>query len=89
MALQAIGNFRMWSGFQRVMVFMGCSGQIIVVLAVGAIVGVVMSQTSGAICVGRLTSKVFVIFTEHRRVISGVLLVYKAVIQLGGLASGW
>ena len=71
------------------MVFMGCSGQIIVILVVEAVVGVVMSQMLGAIWVGRLISEVFLIFTEHLRVMSGVLFVYRAIMQLGGLASGW
>ena len=68
---------------------MGCSGQIIVVLVGEAVVGVVMSQTSGAIWVGRLISEVFLIFKEHLRAISSVLLVYRAVVQLDSLASGW
>ena len=68
---------------------MGWSGQIIVILVVEAVVGVVISQMSGAIWVGRLISKVFWIFTEHLRVMSSVLFVYRAVMQLGGLASGW
>ena len=89
MALQAVGNFRVCSGFQRLMVSMGRAGQISVVVAGGACVGVVISQTSGAICVGRLVSKAFVTFTEQWAVISDRLLVYRAVMQLGGLASGW
>ena len=68
---------------------MGWSGQIIVILVVEAIVGVVISQMSGAIWVSRLISEVFWIFTEHLRVMSSVLFVYRAVMQLGGLASDW
>ena len=47
------------------MVFIGCAGHISVVVAGVAVVGVVISQTSGAICVGRLVSKAFVIITEQ------------------------
>ena len=47
------------------MVSIGCVGHISVVVTGVAFVGVVISQTSGAICVGRLVSKAFVIFTEQ------------------------
>ena len=45
-------------------------------------------QTSGDICVGKLTSEVFLICNEHCEVMSAVLLAYKAATHDGGLARG-
>ena len=58
----------------------------VVVTAEGAVVNI---QTFGAICEGILTSEVFLICNEHLVEILAVFLVYKAVVQDGGFASGW
>ena len=59
---------------------------IVVVTAEGAVVKI---QTLGARCEGILTSKVFLICTEHLVEILAVSLMYKAVMQDGGFVSGW
>ena len=51
--------------------------------------GIVRIQASGDICVGRSTSKVFLICNEHCEVISAGLLAYKAETHDGGFAKGW
>ena len=48
-ALQAVGSFKMCTGFQIGMVSMGLSGHINVIVFAGAVTGVVSIQTSGAI----------------------------------------
>ena len=59
---------------------------IVVVTAEGAVVNI---QTFGVIFEGILTSEVFLICNEHLVEILTVCLVYKAVMQDGGFASGW
>ena len=59
---------------------------IVVVTAEGAVVKI---QTLSASCEGILTSEVFLICNEHLVEILAAFLVYKAVMQDGGFASGW
>ena len=59
-----------------------------VVLA-GAESGVMRIQTSGGICIGGLTSEVFLICNKHCVAISAGLLVYTAETHDGGFAKGW
>ena len=54
----------------------------------GAVASVVSIQTSGAIWVGRLVVVVLHICKEHLEAISVLLFAYRAVMQVGGLASG-
>ena len=88
MALQAIGSLNMCTGFCIVMVSMAFSGHISVMVFARAAIGVVRIQTSGAIWVGKLVIDAFHICSEHFKVISTVLLVYRAAIQDGGFANG-
>ena len=64
-------------------------GQIRVIVVVTAEGVVVNIQTFGASCDGMLTSEVFLILSEHLLDILAAFLVYKAVVQVGGFASGW
>ena len=57
-----------------VMFSVAFSGHINVIMIVGAEIGVMRIQTSGDICVGKLTSDVFLICYEHCEVIPAVLL---------------
>ena len=57
-----------------------------VVTAGGAVVNI---HTLGAICLGILTLWVFLIFSEHQAEMLAAFLVYNAVIQVVGFASGW
>ena len=70
------------------MVSMAFSGHIIMMVLAGVESGVVRIQTSGVIWVGRFTSDAFLICNEHCKVISAVLLAYRAVTQDGGFAKG-
>ena len=81
MALQAIGNLRMCTGFLTVIVSVAFSGHINVM--------VVRIQTSGDICVGRFTPEIFLIRNEHCAAISAGLFAYRAEIHDGGFAKGW
>ena len=71
------------------MVAMGLSRQINVIVFIGAVTGVVSIQTSGAIWVGKLVVLVLHICKEHLEAMPVLLLVYRAAMQDGGLASGW
>ena len=71
-----------------VMVSVAFSGHISVMVLVGVESGVVRIQTSGDICVCKLTSDVFLIGTEHCEVISALLLAYRTVTHDGGFAKG-
>ena len=55
----------------------------------GAASDVVRFQTSGDTWVGRFIPDAFCICSEHFKVISTVLLAYRAAIQDGGFAKGW
>ena len=46
-------------------------------------------QTFGAIWDGMVMSEVFLICNEYLEVMLATFLVYKAEVQVGGLASGW
>ena len=67
-------------------VSMAFSGHISVMVFAGATSGVVRIQTSGATWVGRFMPDSFHICNEHFKVISAVLLAYRAAIQDGGFA---
>ena len=75
-------------GFWIGMVSMGFSRHINVMVFVGAVIGVVRIQTSGAIWLGRLVIEALHICNEHLEAISTLLLAYRAAMQDGGLASG-
>ena len=62
-------------------VSMAFSGHISIMVLVGAESGVVMIQTSGDIWVGKFTS-------DACKVISAVLIAYRAVTQDGGFDKG-
>ena len=64
-------------------------GQIKVMVLVGVENAAVRIQTFGAIRDGMLMSEVFLICNEHLEVMLAKFLVYKAEVQVGGLASGW
>ena len=68
------------------MVSVAFSGHIRVMVLAGVESGVVRSQTSGDICVGRYTSEVFLICNKHCEVISAGLLAYRAETHDGGFA---
>ena len=89
MALQAIGNLRMCTGFLTVMVSVAFSGHINVMVLAGAESGVMRIQTSGDICVGSFIPKIFLICNKHCVVISAMLLAYRAETHDGGFAKGW
>ena len=78
----------MYIGFWIGMVSMGFSGHISVMVFVGAVTHVVRIQTSGAIGLGRLVIEALHICSEHLEAISTLLLIYRAAMQDGGLASG-
>ena len=86
MALQAVGNLRMFTGFLMVMVSVAFSGHINVMVLAGAESGVMRIQTSGDICVGGFISEVFLICNKHCLVISAELLAYRAETHDGGFA---
>ena len=88
MALQAIGNLRICTGFLMAMVSVTFSGHISMTVLAGMESGVVRIQTSGDICVGKFTSEVFLICNEHCEVISAELVDYRAVTHDGGFAKG-
>ena len=64
-------------------------GQIRAIVLAGVETGVVRIQTFGTICVGMLTSKVFLICNEHWEEMLARFLAYKAEIHVGRFASGW
>ena len=63
-------------------------GQMSVIPDGTAVVGKVIIQTLGAIDVGMLTLLTFLICSEHLFWILAFSLVYKADMQVGGLANG-
>ena len=71
-----------------VMVSVAFSGHISMMVLAGVESGVVRIQTSGDICVGKLTSDVFLIYNEYCEVICAVLLAYRAATHDGGFAKG-
>ena len=71
-----------------VMVSVALSGHINVMVLAGIESGVMRIQTSGDICVGRLTSEVFLICNKHHEVIPAGFLVYRAETHDGGFAEG-
>ena len=79
----------MCTGVWMGMVAMGLSGHINVIVFVGAGTGVVSIQTSGPIWVGKLVVVVLHIYKEYVEAMPVLLLVYRAAMQDGGLASGW
>ena len=88
MALQAVSILRMCTVFLTVMVSVAFSGHINVIVLAGAESGVKRIQTSGDVCVGRFTPKVFLICNEHCKVIPAGLLTYTAETHDGGFAKG-
>ena len=89
MALQAIGSFSTCSGCLIGIVSMGFSGDIRLMVSVGAEVGVVSIQTSGVICVGRGMAVDLCSCREHFDFMLAALLAYRAVMHVGGFAKGW
>ena len=75
-------------GFWIGMVSMGFSRHINVMVFVGAVTGVVRTQTSGATWVVGLVIEALPICSEHLEAISALLLTYRAAMQGGGVASG-
>ena len=71
------------------MVAMGLSRHINVIVFIGAVTGVVSIQTSGAIWVGKWVVVILCICKEHLEAMPVLLLVYRAAMQDGGLASSW
>ena len=69
--------------------FIVSPGQMRVTVVVTADGAPVKIQTFGASCEGILTSELSLICNEHLVEILAVFLAYKAVMQEGGLASGW
>ena len=67
---------------------MGFSGHIKVTVLIRAVAGVVRIQTSGVIWVGRLVVVVLHSCKEHLEAMPVLLLVYRAAMHVGGLASG-
>ena len=74
-------------GFFTLINCVGSPGQIRAIVVLTA-EGAGNIQIFGTICEGILTSEVFLICNEHLVEILAVFLVYKAVIQDGGFASG-
>ena len=72
-----------------VMVYVAFPGHNNVMVLAGVESGVMRIQTSGDICVGRFTSKVFLICNEHCEVISAGLLAYTVVTHNGRFTKGW
>ena len=87
-ALQAGGSHKMSIGFFAVINFIVSPGQISVMVIVTAEGAVANIHMLGAICEGILTVWVFLIFSEHQADMLTTFLVYNAVIQDGGFASG-
>ena len=56
-------------------------------MLIGAVAGVVSIQTSGVIWVGRLVVVVLCYCKEHLEAMPVLLLVYRAAMHAGGLAS--
>ena len=88
-AMQAGGSCNMWMGFCTVINFVVSSGQMKVIPFVTAEGAEGSIQTFGAIDEGMLMLYAFLICSEHLVVMLAVFLVYRAVMQDGGLASSW
>ena len=78
----------MCTGFCIVIVSVAFLGHINIMVFAGAVCCAVRIQTSGATWVGRFIPGVFHICNEHFKVISAVILAYRAAIQNGGFAKG-
>ena len=88
MVLHAGCSQSMWMGVLG-MIDPGASpGQMSVIPDGIAVIGEVIIQTLGAIDVGMLTLLAFLICSEHLFWILSLSLVYKADMQVDGLASG-
>ena len=79
----------MWIGLFIIIDFVVSPGQMSVTAVVIAEVGVGSIYMLGASWVGILMSWVFFICNEHLAEMLHVFLVYRAVMQDGGFASGW
>ena len=84
--LQAVGSLSMCTGFCIVIVSMAFLGHINVMVFAEVASVVVRIQTSGVTWIGRFMPDVFHICNEHFKIISTVLLAYRAAIQDGGFA---
>ena len=89
MALQAVGSFSMCIGCWMAIISMGFSWYIRVIVLTWTVTGVVSIQTSGVIWVGRTVVVILHNYKEHLDAMPALLLVYMAVMHVGGLASGW
>ena len=67
--------------------FLGFSGHIKVTVLIGTVAGVVSTQTSGVIWVGRLVVVVLHNCKKHLEAMPVLLFVYRAAMHMGGLAS--
>ena len=79
----------MWTGLSTLMNVVAFPGQIRVIAFAGAESGVVRIQTFGAICVGMITSEVFLTCSKHHIEILARFLGYKAEVHVGGFTNGW
>ena len=75
MALQAVGSFRMCTGFWMGMVAKGLSGHINGIVFVGAVTDVVSILTSGDIWVDKMVVLILHICKEHLEAMPVILLV--------------
>ena len=80
-----MGSFNMCISCQIGTVSM--SGHIRATAFIGAVASVVSIQTSGVIWVGRFVVVVLCNCKEHLEVMPVLLLVYRAAMHMGGLAS--
>ena len=85
--LHVSGNHKIWMGFFTVINFVVSPGQMRVIVDVTVEDAEISIHTFGAICEGILMLWVFLICSEHLVEMVVVFLVYKVVIQDGGLAS--
>ena len=88
-ALQAGASHKMWMGFCTVINFVVSPGQMRVIPGVTVEDAEVSIYTFGAIDEGMLMLWAFLICSRHLVVMLTVFLVYRAVMQNGGLASSW
>ena len=87
MRLHAGCNQSMWMGVCGMSDLDASPGQMSVIPDDTAVIGEVIIQTFGAIGVSMLTILAFLICSEHLLWILALSLVYKADMQVGGLAS--
>ena len=85
-ALQAVGSFNMHISCQIGIVSMDFSGHIRATVFTGAVASVSI-QTSSVIWVGRLVVVVLHNCKEHLEAMPVLLLLYRAAMHVGGLAS--